>query len=134
MFVDAPVLVLPLSATSYSTIILDLGLLTLNNKFTSPCSAVGDNVNTKTAIVSPSGMPAVVDQLEVSISSIQIGRTDSSTKVEEGVFLDHMILKPLEFRGVVKRSLSGWCSSVPAVNIEANLKAMEVGKYRDEMG
>ncbi len=39
---------------------------------------------------------------------------------------DHMIIEPLEFRGVVTRSLSSWCVAVPAVDVEANVQTLKV--------
>lgn len=37
-----------------------------------------------------------------------------------------MILKPLKFSGQVNRLLSGWCKEVPAVDVGADLEALEV--------
>ena len=39
---------------------------------------------------------------------------------------EHMILKPLEFSGHVTRLLSGWCKEIPAVDVGADLEALEV--------
>ena len=39
---------------------------------------------------------------------------------------DHMILKPLNFSGHVTRLLSGWCKEIPAIDIDADLKALDV--------
>ena len=32
-----------------------------------------------------------------------------------------MIIEPLEFKGQVTRSLSSWCSAVPAIDVALNL-------------
>ena len=39
---------------------------------------------------------------------------------------DHMILKPIKFSGHVTRLLSGWCKEVPAIDVGADLEALEV--------
>ncbi len=38
----------------------------------------------------------------------------------------YMIVEPLEFKGVVTRSLSSWCTAVPAVDVQANLQTLKV--------
>ena len=40
--------------------------------------------------------------------------------------VDHVILKPLVFCGHVTRRLSDWCSVIPAVDVTAELEAVEV--------
>ena len=42
---------------------------------------------------------------------------------------NHMILKPLQFEGVLSRSLSPWCAVVPTVDVRTNLKAIEVNLF-----
>lgn len=39
---------------------------------------------------------------------------------------DHMIVEPLEFKGQITRSLSSWCSAVPAIDVQANLQTLKV--------
>lgn len=39
---------------------------------------------------------------------------------------DHMILKPLKFSGHVTRLLSGWCKEIAAIDVAADLEALEV--------
>ena len=38
----------------------------------------------------------------------------------------HMILEPLRFVGTVRRSLSSWCTAIPAVDVRAGLEDVEV--------
>ena len=44
-----------------------------------------------------------------------------------------MILKPLKFSGQVTRSLSRWCKEVPAIDVAADLEALEVSSEHDKM-
>ena len=41
---------------------------------------------------------------------------------------DHMILKPIKFSCHVTRLLSSWCKEIPAIDVGADLGALEVGK------
>ena len=41
---------------------------------------------------------------------------------------DHMILKPLNFSGHVTRLLSGWCKEIPAIDVGADLEALDVSE------
>lgn len=43
-----------------------------------------------------------------------------------GIADDHMILKPLNFSGHVTRLLSGWCKEIPAIDVGADLEALDV--------
>ena len=38
----------------------------------------------------------------------------------------HMIIKPIQFHGHVMRKLSGWCSVVPDIIVDAELPSLEV--------
>ena len=42
--------------------------------------------------------------------------------------ISHKIIKPLQFSGEVTRSLSSWYKAVPAVDVQANLQMLEVGR------
>ena len=39
---------------------------------------------------------------------------------------NHVILEPLQFSGQVTRSLSGWCTAIPAVSVVSKLEAVQV--------
>lgn len=128
--VEAPVLVLPLTATSHASFILDLGELKLENTFVLASSLEANKSVKNISFVSPSGQPAIVDQLTISLTSIQLGRSENPVRDERGIFeggvVDHVIVEPLEFSGQVNRSLSSWCVGVPRVDVKANLHAIEV--------
>ncbi|XP_064396100.1 intermembrane lipid transfer protein VPS13C-like isoform X3 [Halichondria panicea] len=124
--VFAPVLVLPLSALSQAAFIADLGRLKVKNNFLHADSIYeGTEDFDKGSLVSASGEKALLDKMEVSLSSIQLGRVErlkEETKPSPG----HMIVEPLEFSGVVTRSLSSWCTVVPAVDVQANLQTLNL--------
>lgn len=87
--VQAPFLVLPLSASSPSALVADLGLLTVENCFRlagesdlvlQELSGEGEREEgdggkgLAKSLVSPSGVPAVIDHMSVAVSSVQLGR------------------------------------------------------------
>ena len=41
---------------------------------------------------------------------------------------NHMILKPFNFSGHVTRLLSGWCKEIPAIDVGADLEALDVSE------
>ncbi len=71
----APVLVLPLSAFSQAAFIADLGRLEVRNNFlhADPIYEWIEDVDSS-PFVSSSGEKALLDKMEVSLSSIQLGR------------------------------------------------------------
>ena len=75
--VQAPLVLIPLSATSQSALVADLGQLTINNKFllaSDPGVGGAKPGVAPNAFLSSDGLPAIVDCMEVFISSIQLGR------------------------------------------------------------
>ena len=75
--VQAPLVLIPLSATSQSALVADLGQLKINNKFllaSDPGVGGAKPGVASNAFLSSDGLPAIVDCMEVFISSIQLGR------------------------------------------------------------
>ena len=75
--VQAPLVLIPLSATSQSALVADLGQLKINNKFllaSDPGVGGAKPGVAPNAFLSSDGLPAIVDCMEVFISSIQLGR------------------------------------------------------------
>ena len=75
--VQAPLVLVPLSATSQSALVADLGQLTINNKFLLASDSMVGGTRpgvAPNAFLSSDGLPAIVDCMEVFISSIQLGR------------------------------------------------------------
>ena len=75
--VQAPLVLIPLSATSQSALVADLGQLKIDNKFrfaSDPGVGGARQGVPPNAFLSSDGLPAIVDCMEVFISSIQLGR------------------------------------------------------------
>ena len=85
MVILAPVVVIPLSATSQSALVADLGRLKVKNTFlhaSSVAPSKGESGSIFYAgkefsprdFISSSGQKAIVDRMSVKLSSIQLGR------------------------------------------------------------
>lgn len=126
--VQAPVILVPLSVSSKSALVLDLGLIKLNNTFRLARSLAGEGED-DAGFTSSAGHPALVDQMNISVSSIQLGRAMDVHEDYRTDLVNHMILKPLQFEGVLYRRLSPWCTLVPAIDVRTNLESIEVREY-----
>eukprot|EP00731_Ephydatia_muelleri_P024526 Em0016g797a len=122
--ISAPLVVLPLTSTSSSAFVADLGQVEVTNTFLlAEKVAVGQHPSEK--FISSGGVPAIVDDMTVDITSVQLFKTSTAMmlKTEDR---SHMIIKPIKFHGHVIRKLSGWCSVVPDISIDADLPSLEV--------
>eukprot|EP00731_Ephydatia_muelleri_P036267 Em0227g1a len=122
--ISAPLVVLPLTSTSSSAFVADLGQVEVTNTFLlAEKVAVGQHPSEK--FISSGGVPAIVDDMTVDITSVQLFQTSTAMmlKTEDR---SHMIIKPIKFHGHVIRKLSGWCSVVPDISIDADLPSLEV--------
>lgn len=75
--IHAPVVVLPLSASSQSALVANLGSLTVKNKFLLASEVVketGSPPPNSDGFLSPKGVPAIVDKMSIILDSIQLGR------------------------------------------------------------
>ena len=72
--VQAPVLVLPLSASSRSALLADLGELRVTNSFLLASDAYSSMKLPSNAFLSATDQPAIVDCMDINISSIQLRR------------------------------------------------------------
>ncbi|XP_015199108.2 intermembrane lipid transfer protein VPS13C isoform X2 [Lepisosteus oculatus] len=113
----APVIIIPQSSTSQNALEVDLGLITVQNKF----------------CLHPVGgctLPAVIDQMDVQLTQLKLSRTvlrgDSSQP-------DIEILQPVNLQLDVMRNLAAsWYSEIPGVKIQGSLKAMNVALGEDD--
>ena len=75
--VHAPVVVLPLSATSQRAFIANLGSLAVSNEFCYASEVVRarhGSVANPDGFLSPKRQPAIVDKMTISLTEIQFGR------------------------------------------------------------
>ncbi|KAL5484368.1 hypothetical protein EMCRGX_G020849 [Ephydatia muelleri] len=122
--ISAPLVVLPLTSTSSSAFVADLGQMEVTNTFLlAEKVAVGQHPSEK--FISSGGVPAIVDDMTVNITSVLLFKVKDlkDLKIED---LNQTIIQPVQFHGHVIRKLSDWCSVVPDISIDAELPSLEV--------
>ena len=73
--IHAPLVLLPLSASSQSALVANLGSLTVTNKFLEACKvAEVSSASKPSGFVLPTGQKAIVDKMSILVTSIQLGR------------------------------------------------------------
>uniref|UniRef100_A0A3Q2G8Y9 Vacuolar protein sorting 13 homolog C n=1 Tax=Cyprinodon variegatus TaxID=28743 RepID=A0A3Q2G8Y9_CYPVA len=102
--VKAPLIIIPQSSTSKNAIVVDLGLITVENSFS-------------LVTVAGCSLPAVVDSMDVQLSELKLSR--SKPNIE--------LLKPVNLLLNIRRNLSaGWYRKMAAVEVNGDLKPMKV--------
>nr|XP_015199112.1 PREDICTED: vacuolar protein sorting-associated protein 13C isoform X6 [Lepisosteus oculatus] len=114
----APVIIIPQSSTSQNALEVDLGLITVQNKF---------------CLLSAEGypLPAVIDHMDMQLTQMKLSRI----YVQEGsVQPSTELLQPVNFLLSVKRNLAApWFDKMPAVEIDGDLKPMKVALSQDDL-
>ncbi|XP_043819430.1 vacuolar protein sorting-associated protein 13A isoform X1 [Dromiciops gliroides] len=109
--IKAPVVVIPQSSASENVLVADFGLITMKNKF---------------YMVSKSqyNPPPVIDDITVKLSEMKLYRS----QFVEGQFPEVLdIMQPINLEVNVQRNLSWeWYRDIPAMNLDAQLKPMEL--------
>ncbi|NXU49115.1 VP13C protein, partial [Turnix velox] len=114
----APVVVIPQSSISPNAIVIDLGLIKVQNQF---------------SLVSPEGvsLPPVIDKMDVQLTKLKLSRTT----VETGLLHpDIQILHPINLSLSVKRNLSAtWFHELPVLEIVGYLDTMNVVLTQEDL-
>ncbi|XP_051822615.1 intermembrane lipid transfer protein VPS13A [Antechinus flavipes] len=116
--IKAPVVVIPQSSASINVLVADFGLITMKNKF---------------YIVSKShhNPPPVIDDITIKLSEMKLYRS----QFVEGQFPEILdIMQPINLEVNVQRNLSWeWYRDIPAINLDAQLKPMELILSQEDM-
>ncbi|NXX88954.1 VP13C protein, partial [Centropus bengalensis] len=114
----APVIVIPQSSVSPNAIVIDLGLIKVQNQF---------------SLVSPEGisLPPVIDKMDVQLTELKLSRTT----VESGLsHQDIQILHPINLSLSVKRNLSAaWFHKLPMLEVTGHLDTMNVVLSQEDL-
>ncbi|XP_044135757.1 vacuolar protein sorting-associated protein 13C isoform X2 [Bufo gargarizans] len=114
----APVIYIPQSSTSTNVIVADLGLIRVQNKF----SLVPD-VN--------SHLPPVIDKMDIQLTKLKLSRTIIQTGSPQP---ELELLQPVNLLVSVQRNLSSsWYSQIPAMQIDGDLKPMQIALSQDDL-
>ncbi|GCC33396.1 hypothetical protein chiPu_0011865, partial [Chiloscyllium punctatum] len=114
----APVIIVPESSISMNAIVADLGLITVQNKF----SLISAEECT---------LPPVVDIMEVHLTQLKLSRTILQ---KDSAQPDFLILQPVNMLLTIKRNLAvAWYHKIPGMEINGDLKAMNVTVSQDDL-
>uniref|UniRef100_A0A8C3EP99 Vacuolar protein sorting 13 homolog C n=1 Tax=Corvus moneduloides TaxID=1196302 RepID=A0A8C3EP99_CORMO len=111
----APVILIPQSSVSPNAIVIDLGLIKVQNQF---------------VLVSPEGssLPPVIDKMDVQLTKLKLSRTTVETDLSHP---DIQILHPINLSLSVKRNLSAtWFHKLPVLEVTGCLDTMNVSLVR----
>ncbi|XP_004421707.1 PREDICTED: vacuolar protein sorting-associated protein 13C isoform X2 [Ceratotherium simum simum] len=114
----APVIVIPQSSISTDAVVVDLGLIRVQNQFSLVSGE--DYLN-----------PPVIDRMDVQLTKLKLSRT----VIQPGVsHLDIQLLHPLNLEFSVNRNLaSSWYHKVPVVEIKGHLESMSVNLNQEDL-
>uniref|UniRef100_A0A8C0J913 Vacuolar protein sorting 13 homolog C n=1 Tax=Chelonoidis abingdonii TaxID=106734 RepID=A0A8C0J913_CHEAB len=109
----APVIIIPQSSVSHNAVLIDLGLIRVQNNF---------------SLVSAEGclLPPVIDKMDVQLTKLKLSRTIVQPDVE--------ILQPVNLVLSVQRNLAAaWYHEIPAIGIKGDLKPMQIALSEDDL-
>uniref|UniRef100_A0A8C3RCT7 Vacuolar protein sorting 13 homolog C n=1 Tax=Cyanoderma ruficeps TaxID=181631 RepID=A0A8C3RCT7_9PASS len=112
----APVIVIPQSSISPNAIVIDLGLIKVQNQF---------------VLVSSEGssLPPVIDKMDVQLTKLKLSRITLETDLSHP---DIQILHPINLSLSVKRNLSAsWFHKLPVLEVTGCLDTMNVSLLRN---
>ncbi|XP_021263276.1 vacuolar protein sorting-associated protein 13C [Numida meleagris] len=114
----APVIVIPQSSVSFNAIVVDLGLIKVQNQF---------------SLVSPEGslLPPVIDKMDVQLTKLKLSRTTMEAGLSHQ---DIQILRPINLSLSVSRNLAAaWFHKLPILEITGYLDAMNVVVSQEDL-
>ncbi|XP_051829756.1 LOW QUALITY PROTEIN: intermembrane lipid transfer protein VPS13C [Antechinus flavipes] len=114
----APVIIIPQSSISSNAVVVDLGLIRIQNKFS--------QVSGEDCL-----LPPVIDKMVVQLTKLKLSRT----VIQPGVFHpDIQLLHPINLNILVNRNLaSAWYHKIPIMEITGHLDAMNIGLNQDDL-
>ncbi|XP_073435523.1 intermembrane lipid transfer protein VPS13C isoform X2 [Dendrobates tinctorius] len=114
----APVIYIPQSSISTNVVVADLGLIRVQNKF-----SLVPEVN--------SPLPPVIDKMDIHLTELKLSRTF----IQNGALQPELeLLQPVNLLVSVQRNLSSsWYSQMPAMQIDGDLKPMQIALSQDDL-
>ncbi|CAH2071109.1 unnamed protein product, partial [Iphiclides podalirius] len=108
----APLILLPENSASRSAVLVDLGRMTLNNKFVDLAVANDDNKVT-------------VDELMLELEDMKLSCVELKENYQD-VAHERKLLRPTSFKLFVKRNLSQWYETLPDLDISGRMKTIAI--------
>ncbi|CAG9559724.1 unnamed protein product [Danaus chrysippus] len=109
----APLLVLPENSTSPRALLLDLGRMTLNNKFV---DLHVEDVSNK----------VIVDELTLELEDMKVSCVVLNDDNYQEIVQERKLLRPTSFKLFVKRSLSSWYETLPDLDVSGRMKTIAI--------
>ncbi|ELW71324.1 Vacuolar protein sorting-associated protein 13C [Tupaia chinensis] len=114
----APVIVVPQSSISTNAVVVDLGLIRVQNHFR---LVSGEDYS----------HPPVIDRMDVQLTELKLSRTVIQTGNSHP---DIQLLHPINLRFFVNRNLAAsWYHKVPVVEIKGHLDSMNVSLNQEDL-
>ncbi|XP_042328008.1 LOW QUALITY PROTEIN: vacuolar protein sorting-associated protein 13C [Sceloporus undulatus] len=114
----APVIFIPQSSVSSNAVVVDLGLIKVQNKFT---LVQGEDCP----------LPPVMDRMDVQLTQLKMSRTILQPGFSQP---DIQILHPINLNLSVNRNLAGtWYHQIPVMEIKGHLDAMNVVLNQEDL-
>ncbi|XP_056600170.1 intermembrane lipid transfer protein VPS13C isoform X4 [Triplophysa dalaica] len=115
----APLIIIPQSSTSHNAFVVDLGLITVGNRF-----------SLEAAEGFP--LPAVLETMNVKLTQLKLSRTILK---HDDAFPDIEILEPINLELLVKRNLAAtWFNKIPGMEVKGVLKSMNMALGQEDFG
>ncbi|XP_064373577.1 intermembrane lipid transfer protein VPS13C isoform X2 [Dromaius novaehollandiae] len=114
----APVIVIPQSSVSLNAIVIDLGLIKVQNQF---------------SLVSAEGnlLPPVIDKMDVQLTQLKLSRATVETDLSNP---DIQILHPINLSLTVNRNLAAaWFHKIPMVEVTGHLDTMNIVVNQEDL-
>ncbi|XP_050687793.1 intermembrane lipid transfer protein Vps13-like isoform X2 [Eriocheir sinensis] len=109
----APLILVPQDSNSLSGLMVDLGLITIKNRF-----ELGKERNEL-------GYPAMFDKIQLELNQIKLSRVELST--EGTIERENNLLEPVSLTLTICRNLTiSWLKQQPELDIQAKLKRIEI--------
>ncbi|MBZ3889115.1 Vacuolar protein sorting-associated protein 13C [Sciurus carolinensis] len=114
----APVIIIPQSSVSTNAVVVDLGLIRVQNQFSLVSGE--DSLN-----------PPVIDRMDVQLTKLKLSRT----VIQPGIsHPDIQLLHPINLEFFVSRNLAAnWYHKVPVVEIKGHLESMNVSLNQEDL-
>lgn len=113
IIVKAPIIMVPINSHSYDSLLLDMGIITLENKFLT------------LEVKNEDGHPAVIDDLKIGFKDLKVSRVllDQHYTLQQ----EHIMLDPFNLNLTVKRNLStSWYTSIPDIDLSGNIASIHI--------
>ncbi|XP_069383478.1 intermembrane lipid transfer protein VPS13C isoform X5 [Paralichthys olivaceus] len=118
----APLIIIPQSSTSQNAVVVDLGLITVENSFS-------------LLPVEGFSLPAVVEKMDVKLTQLKLSRTVLKPDSSQLIFSDIELLQPINLELLVTRNLAAsWFTRIPGVQVQGVLQSLNMSLSEEDLG